>query len=185
LSIRPFHRLTLKLFVRVVRVVLALTNGLSVIRLSQALGRRTRDRSTVLFFLGLSVGQFHTMFYAGRPLPNFMALPIGELRHVSTGQWIPAHQSDGNMRDPDSQPRTRLLGGISGSSIGDDRRSKQDLESHHPTLPCEQHHSLGTSPPPGSTSVVPAAHPPKIPHEASLCGIFRRCWRSVGEHSGG
>lgn len=38
-----------------------------------------RSKHTAVFFLLLSAGQFHTMFYAGRPLPNFMALPLGQL----------------------------------------------------------------------------------------------------------
>ena len=64
------------------RIVLAILNGLSVIHVAKALSRRSRSRSTSIFYLVLSISQFHTMFYAGRPLPNFTALPLGELVNI-------------------------------------------------------------------------------------------------------
>lgn len=64
------------LFLLSVRTILALTVILSFRKLSQTLEKQFGSR-WLQWFIAITVTQSHFMFYMSRPLPNIMALPLG------------------------------------------------------------------------------------------------------------
>lgn len=67
--------LPLQVLIRLVQTVF-FSAGLA--HLSSSISRYYRSQLTSRLFLILSTTQFHIPYYAGRTLPNFMALPFGE-----------------------------------------------------------------------------------------------------------
>lgn len=68
-----YHQLT------PVRLTLVLTFALAFTHLARTLQRQFTT-TTADFFVALTLVQFHIPYYAGRTLPNFAALPLGEDR---------------------------------------------------------------------------------------------------------
>ncbi|WVQ76291.1 hypothetical protein IAR50_005956 [Cryptococcus sp. DSM 104548] len=59
-----------------IRLVQAMIFSAAVVHLSKSIGMYYKSPSTSRLFLLFSMTQFHVPFYAGRTLPNFMALPF-------------------------------------------------------------------------------------------------------------
>lgn len=62
----------------VVRLVLGLLNSVALDHTRRTM-LRTRGQTAGYFFLALQITQFHVMYYAGRTLPNMMALPLSTI----------------------------------------------------------------------------------------------------------
>jgi alpha-1,6-mannosyltransferase len=57
--------------------VLAFASAISLVFVARQLAH-LYGRMTAKMFLLLSITQFHLLYYAGRTLPNFLALPFGK-----------------------------------------------------------------------------------------------------------
>ncbi|CDK25816.1 unnamed protein product [Kuraishia capsulata CBS 1993] len=76
-----------------VRGVIGLTNGLSLIRLRRSLAASCALNSKYIsvWFAVLQYSQFHIVYYASRSLPNFLALPFVNhaLAYIVKGEFVP------------------------------------------------------------------------------------------------
>ncbi|KAK4686684.1 hypothetical protein P7C73_g3445, partial [Tremellales sp. Uapishka_1] len=68
--------------------MLALVHACTFVHLSRTIRARYAG-PTRAFFLVLSLTQFHIPYYAGRTLPNFMALPFGRSPSFLLGRGVP------------------------------------------------------------------------------------------------
>lgn len=77
-SCHVFINLILRFFSVLVRTILASCVIISYNQLSKTLEKQFGSK-WLQWFTAITVSQSHFMFYLSRPLPNIMALPLGNL----------------------------------------------------------------------------------------------------------